>query len=331
MSDSFAKEFVANLNGKISPEVMRIVLDELSIFTKDYTIGRKSTDIVQRDDTLPYCYKIYMVSKKIEGLSPESLSVYNYRLLHFFNHVCKPINDITSNDIRAYLYNAQSKGKLSNRSLDSVRLVINTFMEWCVSEGYITLNPCKSIKPIKYEQKQRTPLSDIELELVRMACTSIREKAIVEFFYSTGCRVSEIIRLDSNDVDLINGEVHLWGKGNKHRISYINAKSEVTLKKYLETRVDNNPALFVTKNKPYKRLTKSGMEYIVGQIGKRSEIGRSLYPHLIRHTTATDALNRGMDVVEVQKILGHEKLDTTMIYAKVSQENVRHHHKKYIV
>ena len=169
------------------------------------------------------------------------------------------------------------------------------------------------------------------MELVRYACQSQRERAIIEILYSTGCRVTELSNLNRSDVDFSNGEVHLFGKGKKHRISYMNAKAEVVLKKYLETRTDLNDSLFVSQKSPYGRLKKNAIELIVRKVGERAGIERRLFPHLIRHTTATDAIDRGMDVTELQKILGHADLETTMIYAKISQENVKRSHKKYIV
>lgn len=238
---------------------------------------------------------------------------------------------MTTNDIRAYLYNYQQVNQVSNRYMDGKRLVINTFLEWCRDEGYINKNPCKKIHPIKYEIKPIEPLSGIELELIRDACKTYRERAIIETLYSTGCRVTELTRLTRSDIDFQKGEVYLFGKGNKHRISYINARAEVALKKYLFSRDDDNPALFVSERKPYNALKKTSIECIVRKIGERSGIGRRVYPHLIRHTTATDALQRGMDVFDLQKIFGHEKLNTTMIYVKLCQENVKYSHKKYIV
>ena len=331
MNENFAKEFVTKLNGKLGTNEMKIVLDELQIFTEEYDIGKKSTEIVLCDEYIPQCYKVYMVSKKIEGLSEESLKQYQFHLNDFFKAVRKPVTEITTNDIRIYLYNVQARTNISNRSLDNKRLIINGFFEWCCNEGYLTNNPCKIIKRIKCEIKERKPLTAVELELVRLACRNYREQALIEMFYSTGCRVGEMVRLNRDDVNFAAGEVYLFGKGNKRRTSYLNAKAEVMLKKYLFSRTDKNPALFVIQREPYTRITKSGLEYIVREIGKRSEINRRLYPHLIRHTTATNALNRGMDVAELKELLGHEKLDTTMIYTKVSQENVRYNHKRFIV
>ena len=329
--ENFAKDFMVRLDGKVSNEDMVTILQELQMFTSNYDIQKKETNIVLYDNQLPDCYKVYMVAKKLEGLSEGTLKTYDLYLKDFLMSVNKSISCITTDDIRIYLYNFQKNRHVGNRSLDGRRLVINTFFQWCTDEGYITQNPCRQIRPIKYESKLREPLTGIEMELIRDACRTYREKAIIELFYSTGCRVSELVTLNKDDIDFRKGEVHLFGKGNKHRLSYINAKAEVALKKYLFTRKDDNEALFVSERKPYNRIKKTGVEKIVREIGERSEVGRRVYPHLIRHTTATDALERGMNVAEVQKILGHEKLDTTMIYAKVCQENVKYDHKRYIV
>lgn len=327
----FAKEFMTKLDGKVSEEDMLIILRELEVFQSDYDISRKETGIVPYTGELPECYKAYMVSKKIEGLSKESLKTYDLYLSDFLYSVRKPVEDITTNDIRAYLYTYQQTHDVGNRTLDGRRIVIHTFLEWCRNERYISDNPANRISAIKYEVKPREPLTGVEMEFLRDACRTYREKAIIETFYSTGCRVSELVNLNRTDIDFRTGEVMLFGKGNKHRVSYINARAEVALKKYLFTRMDSDPALFVSDRNPHGRIKKTGIEKIIRDIGARSGIGRRVYPHLIRHTTATDSLERGMNVVELQKILGHEKLDTTMIYAKVCQENVKYNHRRYVV
>ena len=330
MNENFATEFVSKLSGKLGTEEMKIVLDELRVFAEGYDIGKKTTDIAVCDDCIPTCYKVYMVSKKIEGLSEGTLKIYHHHLRQFFETTRKPLKEITTNDIRIYLYNVQEQKGISDRTLESKRAAINAFMEWCYDEGYILKNPCKAIKGIKFEEKERTALTPVELELVRMACETYREKAIIEMFYSTGCRVSEMVNLNRDDVNFETGEVHLFGKGKKHRTAYLNAKAEVVLKKYLLSRTDTNEALFVTKKKPYNRITKAGLEYIVREIGKKSELERNLFPHLIRHTTATHALNRGMNAATLQKLLGHREISTTMIYAKTSREMIKYEFKRYV-
>ena len=327
----FAKEFITKLYGKVQEQDMGVILKELQMFVTNYDIEKKETRIVEYESPIPDCYKKYIISKKIEGLSTETLKTYNYYLTDFFENITKPISELTCDDIRVYLYNTQIRRRIHNRTLDGYRLVINGFLEWCYNEEYILKNVCKSINPIKYNSSPREPLTNIELELLRDACKNYREKALVEVFYSTGCRVSELVRLTFNDIDFQKKEVTLFGKGNKIRTSYLNAKSELYLKKYIDIeRKGTDSSVFVSSKSPYKGLKKTGIESIIRNLGERSGIGRRVYPHLIRHTTATDALNRGMKVTEVQKILGHEKLDTTMIYAKVSQDSVKYNHKLYL-
>lgn len=332
--ENFANEFVSKLDGKISDEALRTVLQELQVFTFNYDISQRETHVVPYQNNIPDCYRVYMVAKKIEGMSPESMKTYNFYLTDFFEHINRPFEQVTTNDIRIYLYETQKRTGISNRTLDGKRLVINTFMDWCWKEGYIPNNPCASIKPIKFEEKPREPLSNMELEIVRDACENYRDKAMIELFYSTGCRLSEMVNLKISDIDFTSKEVHLFGKGSKHRTSYLNAKAEYMLKKYFELerpKESISDSVFVIFRKPYNEMHKESIYARVKAIQKRSGIERSLFPHLLRHTMATDALNRGMNVAEVKEILGHEKLDTTMIYAKISHDSVKFNHKRYIV
>lgn len=332
--ENFANEFVSKLDGKISDEALRTVLQELQVFASNYDINQRETHVVPYQSNVPDCYRVYMVAKKIEGISPESMKTYNFYLTDFFEHINRPFEQVTTNDIRIYLYETQKRTGISNRTLDGKRLVINTFMDWCWKEGYIPNNPCASIKPIKFEEKPREPLSNMELEIVRDACENYRDKAMIELFYSTGCRLSEMVNLKISDIDFTSKEVHLFGKGSKHRTSYLNAKAEYMLKKYFELERPKDSisdSVFVIFRKPYNGMHKGSIYARVKAIQKRSRIERSLFPHLLRHTMATDALNRGMNVAEVKKILGHEKLDTTMIYAKISHDSVKFNHKRYII
>jgi site-specific recombinase XerD len=332
--ENFANEFVSKLDGKISDEALRTVLQELQVFASNYDINQRETHVVPYQSNIPDCYMVYMVAKKIEGMSPESMKTYNFYLTDFFEHINRPFEQVTTNDIRIYLYETQKRTGVSNRTLDGKRLVINTFMDWCWKEGYIPNNPCASIKPIKFEEKPREPLSNMELEIVRDACENYRDKAMIELFYSTGCRLSEMVNLKISDIDFASKEVHLFGKGSKHRTSYLNAKAEYMLKKYFElerSKESISDSVFVIFRKPYNGMHKGAIYARVKAIQKRSGIERSLFPHLLRHTMATDALNRGMNVAEVKEILGHEKLDTTMIYAKISHDSVKFNHKRYIV
>lgn len=275
---------------------------KLTIFVSDYEIEPRKTEIVPYEGYLPECYEIYFATRKIEGLSIRSLELYNMVLRDFFFQVNKQLTEITTNDIRVYLYQTQETRKISNATLDNRRVIIHTFLEWAANEGYIGSNPCRNIKAIKYERAQRKPLSGMELE-----------------------------RLNITDVDFEQKDVHLFGKGDKHRTSCLNVRAELALKNYLATRNDDNPALFVSERAPHGRLKKPAIEKRVRQLGEMSKIGRRVYPHLIRHTTATDGLDRGMPIEEVQQFLGHVNINTTMVYAQVSRANLKRDHRRYIV
>lgn len=331
MNEQFVNEFVASVSSNFDEDTLRKIFKKLTVFVNGYEIKPVETSVALYVDYIPECYQTYFVTRKIEGMSMKSLEMYDLYLKDFFRQVHKPFKAITTNDIRVYLYNVQTQRGISNRSLDCRRTVINAFFEWCCNEEYINRNPCRNIKKIKFEEKERKPLSAIELEELRNACTSIRDKALVEFMYSTGCRVSEVVNMNKADVNFETKEVVLFGKGNKHRTAYLNAKAELALKSYLEIRTDDNESLFVSDRKPHKRLSKFGIEKRIGQLGELAGIERRVFPHLIRHTTASDGLNRGMGIEEVQAILGHESIATTMIYAKVSKNNVKLHHTKCIV
>lgn len=331
MRERFVNEFMTKLEGRISDDDLRIVYQQLIIFVGEYEISPRNTEVVLYEGYLPECYKIFFVTRKIEGMSMKSLELYDMVLRDFFYQVNKKLEEISTNDIRLYLYQTQQTRKICNSTLDGRRTIIHVFMEWAANEGYIGSNPCRNIKPIKFERPQRKPLTGIELEMLRNACKSLKDKAIVEMFYSTGCRVTELERLDITDVDFQKKEVYLFGKGNKHRTSYLNAKAELAIRNYLASRNDNNQALFVSDREPHDRIKKAAIEKRIRKLGETSGIGRRVYPHLIRHTTATDGLDRGMPVEEVQQILGHVNIATTMIYAEVSKANVKNDHRRCIV
>lgn len=243
----------------------------------------------------------------------------------------KDIKEITTNDIRVYLYKVQQERKLSNRTLDSRRSALHAFFEWAANEEYLDRNPCRNVNRIKYERKKKKPLSAIEFEMLRNACETPRDKALVEFFYSTGCRVTEAERMNITDVDFQRKEVHLFGKGDKHRISFLNAKAEVALTNYMKTRTDGKEALFVGERSPHNRLKKAAIEKRFRELGEKSGIERRIHPHLIRHTTATDARSHGMPIEEIKELLGHANIATTLEYADVIEEATKSSHKRCII
>ena len=306
------------------------ILDEVAT---RYEIHDKEMALAVYNGEIPEIVKLFIVCKKIEGLSQRTLDTYMRQLCIFFRSVNKSFIQISANDIRVYLYKYQQDRGCSNRSLDKYRGYLSTFFTWAVDEGYIDRNPMRTIQPIKFEKKPRQNLTQLELEYLRCACETPREKAIIEFLYSTGCRVAELAALKKTDVDWNARSVHLFGKGKKHRTSFINAKAEVSLQAYLDTRSDDCDFLFVTERKPYKGLTTAAVQKIVRKVAARTanQIQKNVTPHVLRHTTATMAMQSGMPIVDISKLLGHTKVDTTMIYTHVNTIDVQAGHRKHIV
>ena len=329
MVEQFVNELTVRLSNYFSFGDLSIIRREVCLAVKDYEISKKSTELSIWHGQLPDCYRAFMVTKHLEGLSENTLSLYKNYLEDMFFTIHKPVETISTNDLRVYLYLVQKNRGVSNRTLDSRRSVLSSFFSWSASEGYLSYNPMITIKPIKYERRERVPLTDMQLENIRYQCLDVRTRAMVEFMYSTGCRVSELCSVDLKDVNMTSGEVVLFGKGNKHRKSYLSARALFYLNEYLDTREDNSPALFVGKRSPHDRLSKAAVEKVVRDIGEQAGI-ENLHPHLFRHTVATNCLNRGMDVTQLQEMLGHSSIETTMIYAKVNKKELQHSHRKYI-
>ena len=334
MYEKFRNEYSAIASERGIPmealkDALRI-LDEVAV---NYDFRPRELSLVPYNHELPEIAKMYIVCKKIQGLSDRTLEVYKRMLEIFFRAMQKPVEKITANDIRVYLFNYQQSRGCSNRSLDKYRGQLSSFFSWASDEGYLDRNPMKTIPPIKYEKKPRQNLSQLELEYLRTACETPRERAIIEFLFSTGCRVSELARVKQSDIDWNAKTVHLFGKGRKHRTSFINAKSEVTLLDYLKTRDDDCEYLFISERRPYRQLQTAAIEKIVRGIAARTaeHIQKPVTPHVLRHTTATIALGSGMPIEEIQQLLGHEKIDTTLIYAHTSPESVQAGHRRHVV
>ena len=230
-----------------------------------------------------------------------------------------------------FIYWYKSERRICDYTLDKYREYICWFFHWAHTEEYLAKDPSRAVKAIRHEVKERQALTQIELEHLRMACKTKRERALVEFMYSTGCRVSELTIVKLSDINWQEGTVHLFGKGKKHRHSYINARCEVALKEYLKTRGGESEYVFVSERKPYERILKPTVEKIIRELGEAAGLKRRLTPHVLRHTTATQAVNAGMPIEDVSKLLGHASVNTTMIYAKVSQETVHAQHIKCVI
>jgi integrase/recombinase XerD len=242
----------------------------------------------------------------------------------------KNVEDIQTNDIRMYLAAYQKHTDCKNTTLESEIAGLKSFFGWLEDEERINRSPMRKIKTPKTEKRMREALSPEELELLRDSCRTLRERALVEFFYSTGCRLDEVVKVNKSDIDWQDLSLHVIGKGDKERIVLISDKAKVHIRKYLLSRLDECESLFVTERHPIRRLGRRSMEREFEALGKAAGIAKPVFPHIIRHTTATDLLNHGATLYEVQEYLGHENPITTQIYASVSHESIRAAHKKCI-
>lgn len=296
---------------------------------------------VEKEETLPATIdqsqsrfvKEFIARKRMKGLSPKTIEAYKLQLKAFSDWCdCaqRPLDMVQDIDVLIYLDWSKTTYKVSDRTLDNKRLVLSSFYSYMHSTGKMTYNPMSTVDPIKYKAKVRQPLNDIELEKVRNACQTPKEQCLFEVLYSTGCRVSEVVGMNISDIDFQNRKIVVLGKGNKERPVFLNAKAICAIKKYLATRTDDNDALFVAKAKPYNRNEQPAIEAIIRRIGNRSGIGRPVFPHLLRHTFATDLLAHGARIYEVSAMLGHAKLETTKIYAKLGSNALSNAHAQYL-
>ena len=266
--------------------------------------------------------------KALEGCSKATIENYKFNLNKFLLGVGKDPTEIATQDIRKYLADYKRERGVSNTTLDNMRRVFQSFFTWMHREGYIIKDPCAAVNKIRADKIIKNPYSDKEMELMREAAKNLREKAIIEVLYSTGMRIGELEKLNKDDIDFVNGKAIVFGKGAKEREVYFNVKAQLALKKYLENRNDTNEALFVGLQSPYNRLKVSTYEKILRELGGRC--GVHCHPHRFRRTCATILLNKGMPIQEVSKVLGHAKLETTMIYCEIDQQSVATNNRKYM-
>lgn len=273
--------------------------------------------------------EMFIAAKRIEGCSDRTVTYYKSTVEHFLKSIDSPIRKITTDEIRGYLAKYQANGGCSKTTIDNIRRNISSFFSWLEEEDYILKSPMKRIHKIKTVQPIKEIISDEIIERLRDACLCKRDLAMVDLLYSTGIRVGELVRLNIDDISFEERECVVFGKGDKERRVYFDAKAKLHIQDYLEERNDNNPALFVTLDEPHTRLKISGVEIRIRKLG-RSINAEKIHPHKFRRTMATRAIDKGMPIEQVQKILGHSQIDTTMQYAMVNQNNVKNAHRKYI-
>ena len=327
--EKFRTVLAMNLYNVLDTEQLPNVMEAIDISLHDYDIKRKDLDIIPVSNT-PEVAKLFLASKAIASLSKNTLKNYHYKLINFFRDVSKSYTDITPNDIRMYLYNYKVTHKVCDCYIDNIRIVLNTFFQWLTDNEFLQRNPCAKVDKIKYKQNRRKPMSPYELEYLRWNTINIREKALVDFFFSTGLRVSECADVLLSDIDWNTRSVHVrHGKGDKERTVFFNAESEVSLKEYLSTRNDDCNGLFVSIRKPYHQIRSHALELIIKKISKRT--GIKAYPHKLRHTFATHGIRSGMPLEKLQILLGHTNPKTTLIYVEQNKEDIQSDYSKSYV
>jgi len=275
--------------------------------------------------------QFFLGLKSLEGLSKLSLQRYKEELLMFGRYIIKPVRQITVNDIRTYFIIIQSEKSYEKITINGKLGVLRSFFGTLYKEEMIEKDPTIRLKNIKVDVKGlREHLTAEELEIVRNVCINIREKAVIEFLYSTGCRVSEVVESKLNDINWNSNSLIVHGKGDKCRTVYFSVKCKLYLREYIENRNGDCESLFIGERSPYSSLTKSGLEKVVKKIALRTKINKKISPHVFRHTFATLALQRGMDITSIQQILGHEQINTTQIYAKTNTKQLQIAYEKFI-
>ena len=305
---------------------LRTVLD--SAF-KLVVIMPVESDERQREQANGELLHAFISAKKIEGCSDKTLCYYQSSIEALLSSEQKRIDTLGTNDIRSYLARYQEKRGSSRVTIDNLRRIFSSFFAWLEDEDYIAKSPVRRIHKVRTESLVKEVISDEHMETLRDACHEIRDLAMIDLLASTGMRVGELVKINRGDIDFHERQCIVFGKGNKEREVYFNARTKIHLKRYLESRKDNNPALFVSLSLPYNRLSIGGVEKRLRQLGKRVGLSK-IHPHKFRRTLATMAIDKGMPIEQVQRLLGHVKIDTTLHYAMVNQTNVKMAHRKYI-
>ena len=306
------------LTANQSQKLQRVLVSRLTKETR-------SINGISNDNYL----SMFLNAKKIEGCSEWTLAYYKTTVEKLLDEIDDPIRKVTTDDIRDYLANYQGLNDCSKTTIDNIRRNISSFFTWLEEEDYIIKSPMRRIHKIKTTKTVKEIISDEEIEKMRDRCSSLRDLAIIDLLYSTGIRIGELVRLNIDDIDFEERECIVFGKGDKERRVYFDAKTKIHLMGYINSRSDANPALFVTLDAPYDRLQISGVEIRLRRLGRELGINK-VHPHKFRRTMATRAIDKGMPIEQVQKLLGHSQIDTTMHYAIVNQTNVKVAHRKFI-
>ena len=325
------KQFIEDVIQKMLSSLSNEQLDLLRSALEGSMQGKR---IVQEEEAreVPSDTSIlerFLAAKKIEGCSEKSLAYYEKTLSTLFHNIGKGYKQITTDDIRCYLSSYHEQREVSKVTIDNIRRILSSFFGWLEEEDYIIKSPARRIHKVKSTLVVKNTYTDEDLETMRDSCANVRDLAIIDMLSSTGMRVGELVRLRISDIDFNERECIVLGKGDKQRTVYFDARTKIHLMSYLQSRLDEEESLFVSLRKPNKPLQVGGVERLIKKLGAAANIKKA-HPHKFRRTLATGAIDKGMPIEQVQHLLGHKRIDTTLMYAMVKQANVKASHRKYI-
>ncbi len=313
----------------LSENGLELLVSVMEAALEAYVVMEKPTSEEIRNKENTELLEVFLSAKKIEGCSDKTIHYYRTSIEKLCGAVGKNVREVTTNDIRRYLAELQESRGLSKVTIDNLRRIFSSFFSWLEDEDYIVKSPVRRIHKVRTDTLVKEVLTDENIEVLRDSCQELRDIAMIDLLASTGMRVGELVKINREDIDFHERQCVVFGKGNKEREVYFNARTKIHLKKYLEQRSDDNPALFVSLSNPHNRLTISGVEVRLRKLGKAANIAK-VHPHKFRRTLATMAIDKGMPIEQVQKLLGHVKIDTTLHYAMVNQTNVKMAHRKFL-
>lgn len=327
MKEIIKNEILQNMIYQLKDEQYEKLKQVLDAVFVNYKIEEIKDELNSEDNQ--HYVESFLSSKRLEGCSEKTLHYYESTIQILLNKVQKHVKHITTDDLRKYLTDYQNDHKSSRVTIDNIRRILSSFFSWLEDEDYIVKSPVRRIHKVKSATTIKETYSDESLELMRDNCNSLRDLALIDILASTGMRVGELVLLNIDDINFNERECVVFGKGDKERIVYFDARTKIHLQNYINSRNDENKALFVSIKRPYNRLTIGAIETIVRNLGKQLDIPKA-HPHKFRRTLATKAIDKGMPIEQLQKLLGHQKIDTTLQYAMVKQSNVKIAHKRYI-
>lgn len=329
MIEQLTQDILVRMAEVLTKEQQNKLRAVLSTVLNGFTVEKNMTDKEQESKSNERLLKSFLSAKKVEGCSEKTLAYYESTLAKLLESIDKGLSEVTTDDVRQYLATFKESRGSSKVTIDNIRRIFSSFFSWLEDEDYIIKNPVKRIHRVRADSLVKEVISDESMEILRDSCTEIRDLAMIDLLASTGMRVGELVRLNISDVVFQERQCVVFGKGNKERTVYFNARTKIHLQNYINSREDSNPALFVSLTKPFNRLTINGVEKRLRHLGEQVDILK-VHPHKFRRTLATTAIDRGMPIEQVQKLLGHQRIDTTLHYAMVDQNNVRNSHRKFM-